>query len=292
MAETAIEIRELTKDFRIGMRGVKLRAVDKLSLNIEDNQVYGLLGPNGSGKSTTIKVILGLLEPTLGSCSVYGKACGSLEARRMIGYLPEAPYFYRYLSGRELVRFYAKVCGMNAEAREERMEEVLKLVGMNEAADRRVGTYSKGMLQRIGLAQALVHDPKLIILDEPTAGVDPIGAGEISEIILNLKERGKTVLLCSHLLAQVESICDHVAIMNRGSLEVQGPVEDLLQRGDRTQLMVDSLSDEAMAEIRTVLEKHKAALHSVDKPRISLDELFVGRMKDGKGREKRVGIDD
>ncbi|MEN9841214.1 MAG: hypothetical protein RL376_1014, partial [Verrucomicrobiota bacterium] len=164
---SAISIQGLTKDFAISLRGVKLRAVDNLSLEIAEGQVYGLLGPNGSGKSTTIKVILGLLEPTTGAVSVFGVPSRQVEARRNVGYLPEAPYFYRYLSGRELVRFYARVCGVKKPALKARVDEVIDWVGLSAAADRRVGTYSKGMLQRIGLAQALVHDPKLIVLDEP-----------------------------------------------------------------------------------------------------------------------------
>ncbi|MEO6246554.1 MAG: ABC transporter ATP-binding protein, partial [Opitutaceae bacterium] len=166
----ALELRGLVKDFSSGLRGLKLRAVDHLDLRVEAGQVYGLLGPNGSGKSTTIKLLLGLLEPTAGDCAIFGVSSGRVEARRDVGYLPESPYFYRHLSGRELVRFYARMCGMGGATLAARLDEVLELVGLTAAADRRVGTYSKGMLQRIGLAQALVHDPRLLILDEPTAG--------------------------------------------------------------------------------------------------------------------------
>ncbi|HAV13417.1 MAG TPA: ABC transporter ATP-binding protein, partial [Opitutae bacterium] len=173
MTTPAIRIQGLTKDFAVGMRGVKLRAVDGLDLEIADNEIFGLLGPNGSGKSTTIKIILGLLDASKGQCGIYGKPSHTVEARKSVGFLPEAPYFYRYLSGRELVRFYARVCGVPRVSINEQVDSVIELVGMTEAAHRRVGTYSKGMLQRIGLAQALVHDPQLVILDEPTAGVDP-----------------------------------------------------------------------------------------------------------------------
>ncbi len=276
----AIEINGLTKDFRIGMRGYKLRAVEDLWLKIADNEIFGLLGPNGCGKSTTMKVILGLLEPTVGSCQIYGVPSTSVRSRRDVGFLPEAPYFYRYLSGRELVRFYAKMCGVPKDEIGDRTEDVLKLVAMDEAAHRRVGTYSKGMLQRIGIAQAVVHDPRLVILDEPTAGVDPIGSAAIADMIRSLKERKKTVLLCSHLLAQVEGICDRVGIMNRGKLVLEGSVDELLEKKDMRSLVVEHFPASAEAEVRAVLEKHGAKLASVEAPRISLDRLFLQQTRD------------
>lgn len=280
MNEAAIEINGLTKDFRIGMRGYKLRAVEDLWLKIGDNEIFGLLGPNGCGKSTTMKVILGLLEPTVGSCQIYGVPSHSVRSRRDVGFLPEAPYFYRYLSGRELVRFYAKMCGVPKSEINDRTEDVLKLVDMDEAGHRRVGTYSKGMLQRIGIAQAVVHDPRLVILDEPTAGVDPIGAAAIADMIRSLKERKKTVLLCSHLLAQVEGICDRVGIMNRGKLVLEGHVDDLLERKDMRSLVVENFPAGAESEIRAVLKKHGARLDSIEPPRIRLDQLFLEQTRD------------
>jgi ABC-2 type transport system ATP-binding protein len=200
----AIEIHGLVKDFAVGLRGLRLRAVDHVTLAVRPGEVFGLLGPNGSGKSTTIKLLLGLLEPTAGGCAIFGVPSGRVEARRDVGYLPEAPNFYRFLTGRELVAFYGRMCGLASAALRERVDEVVALVGLAGAADRRVGTYSKGMLQRIGLAQALVHDPRLLILDEPTAGVDPVGSAEMANLILGLKARGKTVLITSHLLGQIE----------------------------------------------------------------------------------------
>ncbi|WP_309400171.1 ABC transporter ATP-binding protein [Cerasicoccus maritimus] len=275
MSEPAIRIKDLTKDFRIGVRGVKLRAVDNLSLDIYDNQIFGLLGPNGCGKSTTMKIVLGLLEPTRGECSIYGVGSHSVKSRVNVGFLPEAPYFYKFLSGRELVRYYARICGVAKSEINDRTEEVLKLVSMENAAHRRVGTYSKGMLQRIGIAQALVHDPKLVVLDEPTAGVDPIGSHAIAELIVALKERGKTVMLCSHLLAQVEGVCDRVAIMSRGKLVLEGGVDELLEKEDERSLIVGDYNPEAQKEIEAVLEKYGAQLRKVEAPRISLDRLFL-----------------
>lgn len=281
-ATPAIELRGLVKDFSIGLRGVKLRAVDDVSLRVESGQVYGLLGPNGSGKSTTIKIILGLLEPTVGTARVFGVAAGMIEARSNVGYLPEAPNFYRHLTGRELVRFYARICGMGGAQLSPRIAEVLATVGLTEAADRRVGTYSKGMLQRVGLAQAIVHDPRLIILDEPTAGVDPVGSAEISELILRLKAQGKTVLITSHLLGQIEDICDRVAILDRGRLILEGAVRDLVGRADRQALVVERLSEGDLADFRVWLSARGRTLESVEQPRERLDRIFLERVGQAK----------
>ncbi len=271
----AISIKGLTKDFSIGMKGTKLRAVEDLNLEIADNQIYGLLGPNGSGKSTTIKIILGLLAPSVGACEIYGQPSGSVRSRHSVGFLPEAPYFYRYLSGTELVRFYARVCGVPKAEQAERVSEVIELVGMTEAAHRRVGTYSKGMLQRIGLAQALVHDPQLVILDEPTAGVDPLGSAAIADIIRTLKKRGKTVLLSSHLLAQIEGLCDRVAILHRGKLIREGTIAELTSEANAESLVVDALTPAARTAVEAALKTHGVRLRRTETPRLSLDQLFL-----------------
>lgn len=274
----AIEITGLTKDFSLNLRGIKLRAVENLTLNVPEGQVFGLLGPNGSGKSTTIKIILGLLEPTVGECKVFGVPSGRVDSRLNVGYLPEAPYFYRYLSGTELVRFYARICGVPRKKLDDRVREVIDWVGLGAAAHRRVGTYSKGMLQRIGLAQALVHDPRLIILDEPTAGVDPVGSAEISELILKLKTQGKTVLITSHLLAQIEDICDRVAILDRGKLILEGNVGDLVGQSNRQSLIVDSLPPAELEELRKWLASRGHVLDAVEQPRTRLDQLFLSKV--------------
>lgn len=274
----AVEISGLVKDFSVGLRGVKLRAVDDLSLRVEPGHVFGLLGPNGSGKSTTIKIILGLLAPTAGQCTVFGVPGAQVESRLDVGYLPESPYFYRHLTGRELVRFYGRICGLTRARLAERVAEVIAWVGLTEAADRRVGTYSKGMLQRIGLAQALVHDPRLVILDEPTAGVDPVGSAAISELILKLKAQGKTVLITSHLLTQIEDICDRVAILDRGRLMVEGAVRDLVGRTERQALVVENLSEGQLDELRAWLAARGRALESVEQPRARLDKIFLERV--------------
>jgi ABC-2 type transport system ATP-binding protein len=288
MSHSAISIKGLTKDFSVGMRGVKLRAVDDLNLEIGDNEIFGLIGPNGSGKSTTIKVVLGLLDASVGECQIYGKPSHTVAARHSVGFLPEAPYFYRYLSGRELVRFYARICGVSRGQIDTQVADVIELVGMTEAAHRRVGTYSKGMLQRIGLAQALVHDPQLVILDEPTAGVDPLGSAAIAEIIRELKRRGKTVLLCSHLLAQIEGLCDRVAILHRGKLVREGRVDDLVQEEDAESLVVQGLSAAGRAAVEKTIAEQGGQLCRVEKPRLSLDSFFLQEVEQ---REAERSID-
>ena len=275
MSTSAICIQNLTKDFALGIRGKKLRAVDDLCLEVGNNEIFGLLGPNGSGKSTTIKIILGLLEASRGTCEIYGRPSKLVDARRSVGFLPEAPYFYRYLTGRELVLYYARICMVSRIKIDAAVDSVIKLVGMTEAADRRVGTYSKGMLQRIGLAQSLVHDPQLVILDEPTAGVDPLGSAAIAEIIRELKRRGKTVLLSSHLLAQIEGLCDRVAILHRGKLVREGRIDDLVEEKDAESLVVQGLSAEGRAVVETEIKAQGGRLARVEKPRLSLDAYFL-----------------
>ncbi|MSU65721.1 MAG: ABC transporter ATP-binding protein [Opitutus sp.] len=277
----AIELRAVVKDFAVGLRGLKLRAVAGLSLRVAPGQVYGLLGPNGSGKSTTIKIILGLLSPTAGTCMVFGQPSGRVAARLDVGYLPESPYFYRHLTGRELVRFYARICGLGGPALAARVAEVIAWVGLEGAADRRVGTYSKGMQQRIGLAQALVHDPRLVILDEPTAGIDPIGSAAMAELILKLKAQGKTVLITSHLLAQIEDVCDRIAILDGGRLLLEGAVRDLVGCGDRQTLVVGKLSTGELADLRAWLTARGRTLESVESPRVRLDQIFRERVGRG-----------
>ncbi|MFN7340237.1 MAG: ABC transporter ATP-binding protein [Opitutia bacterium] len=270
----AITVEGLTKDFRVGLRGLKLRAVDNLTLSIPRGQVYGLLGPNGCGKSTTLKIVLGLVAPTAGSFTLLGDATASAGARARVGFLPEAPYFHRFLSGRELVRYCAQLSGVPAGRIGEAVERALALADMTEAGARPVGTYSKGMLQRIGLAQAVVHDPELVILDEPTAGVDPVGSGAIGRMIRRMRDEGRTVVLCSHLLGQVEEVCDRVAIMDRGRLVLEGRLDEVLARRDRHQITVENLSPAAREAAEAALAAAGARVVGVDHPRQSLEDLF------------------
>ena len=271
----AIEVRRLTKDYPLGFGRLRLRAVDDLSLTVAPGQIYGLLGPNGSGKSTTLKALLGLLTPTAGECFLNGIPADNPAAHRAVGFLPEAPYFQRFLSGRELLRYHARLGGVARAGRESRLSELLEWVGLTGAADRRVGTYSKGMLQRIGLAQALVHDPQVLILDEPTAGVDPVGAAELSTLILALKARGKTVLICSHLLTQIEEICDRVAVLHRGRLLAEGSLAELVGQRDRQALVVENLSAAELADFREWLAARGGKLVGVEPPPARLDRYFL-----------------
>jgi ABC-2 type transport system ATP-binding protein len=279
MTSSAISVRHLTKDFRVGLRGIKLRAVEDLSLEVPRGQVYGLLGPNGCGKSTTLKIILGLVSATAGEISILGESHATAEARRRTGFLPEAPYFHKFLSGRELVRYCARLSGVGSAQLDRAVEEALTLTAMTEAASRPIGTYSKGMLQRIGMAQAIVHDPELVILDEPTAGVDPVGSVAIGRMIQEMRSRGKTIVLCSHLLGQVEQVCDRVAIMDRGKLVLEGRVEEVLSRRDRHVITVESLTPTAREAAEAALAAHGAKVTSVTHPRRSLEDLFQELVK-------------
>jgi ABC-2 type transport system ATP-binding protein len=244
---SAISVQGLTKDFRVGLRGLKLRAVDNLSLEIPRGQVFGLLGPNGCGKSTTLKIVLGLVPATTGTINILGFPSATSAARQRTGFLPEAPYFHKFLTGRELVQYCARLSGVPADKVNEAVEASLELAAMTEAASRPIGTYSKGMLQRIGLAQAIVHDPELVILDEPTAGVDPVGSAAIGRMIHAMRAKGKTIVLCSHLLGQVEQVCDRVAIMDRGRLVLEGRVDEVLAQRDRHVITVEALTPAARA---------------------------------------------
>lgn len=270
----AISVRGLTKDFRVGLRGMKLRAVDNLSLEIPRGQVFGLLGPNGCGKSTTLKIILGLLAPTAGQISILGFPFATTTARTRTGFLPEAPYFHKFLTGRELVAYCARLSGVSPDRVHSAVEEALELTAMTEAGNRTIGTYSKGMLQRIGLAQAIVHDPELVILDEPTAGVDPVGSAAIGRMIHAMRAKGKTIVLCSHLLGQVEQVCDRVAIMDRGRLVLEGRVDDVLTRRDQHIITVENLTPSAREAAENALAQHGAKITSLTYPRRSLEDLF------------------
>lgn len=246
----AVDIDTVHKSFRghAGKGGVY--AVKGVSLRIPEGGVYGLIGPNGSGKSTLMKLLVGLLKPDEGSCSVFGKPASDPANRGDIGFLPENPYFYKFLTGAETVRFYGKLCGLRGAALRDRTEELLHLTGLEEAAHRRLGGYSKGMLQRIGLAQALVQKPRLLVLDEPTAGVDPIGSRTIRDIIFSLKERGITVFLCSHLLEQVQEVCDRAGILYQGNLIAEGTMAELTEERTTTQITLNSPSPELLAEMQ------------------------------------------
>lgn len=275
MSESAISIRNVTKVFPIPFKRQRLLAVKDLSLEVEAGQVYGLLGPNGSGKSTTMKIVLGLVTPTSGSTQIFGRDSRQVESREDVGFLPENPYFYKYLTGEETLHFYGKLCGLSGAKLKERAVELLKLVGLEDARHRRLGGYSKGMLQRVGLAQALVQDPRLLVLDEPTAGVDPAGSREIRDLILDFKKRGITVLLCSHLLGQVQEICDRIGILHQGVLVREGKLEDLISIENQTELILENTTPELLGAIESLIGKSNARLVEKRKPQTTLERFFL-----------------
>ena len=275
MSETAVAVRGLTKTFNVPFRRERIVAVRDLNLTVEAGRVYGLLGPNGSGKSTTLKVILGLLSATRGSTEIFGRRSSEVASRNAVGFLPENPYFYKYLTGAETLRFHGKLGGLGGMRLKTRVGELLELVGLTSAANRRLAGYSKGMLQRIGLAQALVQDPKLLVLDEPTAGVDPAGSREIRDLLLNLKGQGITVLLSSHLLAQVQEICDRVGILARGVLVREGPLEKLIAIENQIELVLENAPDALMERIATLVRDSGARIVDHRTPQTTLEKLFL-----------------
>ena len=279
MSEIAVAVLGLTKVFPVSFKRTPIVAVRDLNLEVEAGQVYGLLGPNGSGKSTTLKIILGLVSPTRGRTEIFGRDSRLVESHEMVGFLPENPYFYKFLTGEETLHFYGKLCGLRGKRLHNRTAELLDLVGLTSARDRRLSGYSKGMLQRIGLAQALVQDPRLVVLDEPTAGVDPAGSRQICDLILDLKSRGVTVLLSSHLLGQVQEICDRVGILANGVLLREGPLEELIAIENQTELILENASPELLEQIESMIKNSSARLLDRRKPQTTLERLFLETTK-------------
>jgi len=272
----AVKTQGLRKEFALGWFRGRLLAVEGLDMEVRKGEVFGLLGPNGSGKSTAMKMILGLLRPTRGRAEVCGYRAGTIAARRQIGFLPENPYFPNFLSGVELVRYYGRLSGMGGRKLELRIEELMELVRLGgEAGKRPLRTYSKGMLQRAGLAGAMVGDPEVLMLDEPTAGVDPAGSREIRDLILELKERGKTVIFSSHLLEQVEDVADRVIILHRGKKLREGRLEDLLSKKSEWQIRVQGLEEAGRKELRGWLEKRGVQIMAESAPRERLEDYFL-----------------
>lgn len=286
MSENAVEVKHLTKVFRPGLKKEYVVAVDNLSFEVRAGEVYGLIGPNGSGKSTTMKVVLGLMAANKGSAKVFGLDSGDIRARNEIGFLPENPYFYKHLSGAETLRFYGKLCGMKGRALKDRIAELLRLVDLEGAADRRLGGYSKGMLQRIGLAQSLIQNPRLVILDEPTAGVDPVGSRQIRDLILRLRDEGYTVFLCSHLLGQVQEVCDRVGILFEGRMRREGSLDELIEIENQTSMTIENATPELIAGIQELIRSHEGTrLVEEGHSRTSLEQLFIQIAE--RGREEK-----
>ena len=273
----AVSVTGLTKVFKSGLTKRPFVAVRDLSLTVKPGEVYGLIGPNGSGKSTTMKVILGLLAPTQGETRIFGRDSKEVVSRSEVGFLPENPYFYKHLTGLETLHFYGRLCGLSGKALSERAVEMLKLTDLEDAASRRVGGYSKGMLQRLGLAQALIHEPRMVVLDEPTAGVDPAGSRKIRDLILGFRERGLTVLVTSHLLEQMQEVCDRVGIMAHGRMVKEGRLEDLIAVENQTEIVLENADAALLARIQDLVTASGggAKLVHTGRPRTTLERLFL-----------------
>src|SRR6184192_4853105 len=288
-AGPAVAVHGLTKTFSVPLHpGRGIVAVKDLNLRIEPGEVYGLLGPNGSGKSTTLKIILGLVSPTRGRTEIFGRDSRLVQSRDAVGFLPENPYFQKFLTGKETLRFFGHLCGLRGAKLKNRVNELLDLVGLNKARNRRLGTYSKGMLQRIGLAQALIHDPRLLVLDEPTAGVDPAGSRDIRDLILDLKRRGITVLLSSHLLTQAQEICDRVGILANGVLVREGHLQELIAIENQTELVIADASAQLVDEIESVINRSNAKLIERRKSTTTLERLFLEATRNDEGPTKQT----
>ena len=271
----AVAVTGLTKVFPVPFRRQSIVAVRDLDLQVKPGEVYGLLGPNGSGKSTTLKIVLGLVSPTRGQTEIFGRNSRLVESREAVGFLPENPYFYKFLTGTETLRFFGQLCGLSGASLKKRVDEMVELVGLTDARDRRLRGYSKGMLQRIGLAQALINEPRLVVLDEPTAGVDPAGSRQIRDLIVDLRRRGTTVLLSSHLLAQVQEVCDRVGILADGVLVREGRLEELLAIENQTELVLENASDKLVNEIEALAANSGAKLVARRRSTTTLKRLFL-----------------
>ena len=270
----AIETISLTKIFPDWWGRSKVVAVESLDLRIRYNEIYGFLGPNGSGKTTTIKMILNLLHPTKGAAILLGRGAGDADALGRVGYLPEESYLYPYLTARETLDFYGRLFGLPGPVRRSRIDTLLEMVGLSGMGSRAVGTFSKGMARRIGLAQALINDPDLLILDEPTSGMDPLGTRQIKDLLKELAGRGKTILLSSHLLADVEDICDRIGILYGGRMQVEGSVRELLEQHQSTQIQTGLVSETALEKIRQVLEQ-ESSFCQISRPMDKLETFFI-----------------
>ena len=300
----ALEINNLTKDYTVGFwRKRPVRALDGLNLQVGAGESFGFLGPNGAGKTTTLKILMRLIYPSAGAAKILGCALDDMKMRARIGYLPEQPYFYDYLTARELLMYCARIFGMNKADAVKRADVLLERVGLVEAADKQLRKYSKGMLQRAGLAQALVNDPEVLFLDEPMSGLDPLGRREVRDLIASLREQGKTVFFSSHVLSDVEALCDRVAIMNKGCLIDSGKLSDILKsQTTEMEAIVSNLSEAVLNELRVfalsviptpegarirlnsereierllgVIHRAGGRLVSVNSVRESLEDLFV-----------------
>jgi ABC-2 type transport system ATP-binding protein len=287
--DVIVETRNLTKIYRDFWGRQKKVALRALNLQINRGEIFGLLGPNGSGKTTTIKLLLGLLFPTDGDALVFGHPAVRVEKNERIGYLPEESYLYRFLNAEETLDFYGRLFNMPVGVRQSRARELIKMVGLERDRKRILKEYSKGMRQRIGLAQALINNPELVILDEPTSGLDPLGTRWMKDLIINLREQGKTVLMCSHRLEDVQDICDRIAILNEGELQELGAVSTLLEDVNRVELQGSGvrLSEELRRDLEETLRRHGGKLEKLGHPTTTLEDLFLRIVEESKAHPGR-----
>jgi ABC-2 type transport system ATP-binding protein len=282
--DEAVQTEHLTKVYRDFWGRDKVRALDDLTFSIHRGEVFGLLGPNGSGKSTTIKLLLGLIFPTHGSAKILGQPAGSTVINERIGFLPEESYLYRFLNGEETLWFYGRLFRIPRRELKRRVPALLDTVGLDaKSRKRKLREYSKGMARRIGLAQALINNPEVILLDEPTTGLDPIGTREMKDLILSLKSQGKTVLLCSHLLADVQDVCDRITILFRGRMQTLGSVRDLLQVRDVTQIQTHGMTPEQLEKTKAFLTQIGVSDTVISHPTTTLEDLFVRVVRQNTG---------
>jgi ABC-2 type transport system ATP-binding protein len=287
--EAIVETRKLTKIYRDFWGRQKKTALRALNLQIFPGEVFGLLGPNGSGKTTTIKLLLGLLFPTDGEAFVFGKPAADVSKNERIGYLPEESYLYRFLNAEETLDFYGRLFDMPAAQREQRAQALIEMVGLRRDRKRILKEYSKGMRQRIGLAQALINEPDLVILDEPTSGLDPLGARWMKDLILGLRRQGKTVIMCSHRLEDVQNVCDRIAILNEGELQALGDVSALLQDVNRVELQASgvSMTPALRRDLEEVMRRHGGQVDSVGHPTTTLEDYFLRIVKESQAHPGR-----
>ena len=284
--DVVISVQGLTKVFKDFWGRPKAKAVNTVDFKVKRGEVFGLLGPNGSGKSTTIKMLLGLLYPTRGHIEVFGHSPRHVATKSRIGYLPEESYLYRYLNSQETLDFFGNLFNLNPVERRKRADQLIEMVGLNNARNRQVGEFSKGMQRRIGLAQALINDPDLVILDEPTAGLDPIGCREIKDLIVALAKRGKTVILSSHLLSDVEDVCDRVVIYYGGRIQAKGTLQQLLTSPDVTRITTPVLERETMSRVLEIIRSEvREDAVSVDNPTQNLESYFLGVVERARAEE-------
>ncbi|MHC4141435.1 MAG: ABC transporter ATP-binding protein [Planctomycetota bacterium] len=285
--QVIVEAVGLTKVFRDFWMRTKARAVDDVDFEIRAHEIFGLLGPNGSGKSTIIKIILGLLHKTKGRLSVFGRQPSDVAIKKRIGFLPEESYLYQFLNPRETLDYYGKLFGIERRTRRRRTDELLEMVGLSHVAHRPLGEFSKGMTRRIGLAQALINDPDFLILDEPTSGLDPIGTRQVKDLILELGKRGKTILLSSHLLADVEDVCDRMVMLYAGRIRAHGTVDDLLRDTERTVIETARLNADTISQIERVIEQTEGkGIDRVEAPRQRLEQFFMELVE--KARQEQI----